>query len=83
MRAAITEPEPGRVLVETGLEPNSPVTTFRVDPGPAAGQSQVTFRTELSARSGVLGAIERFLMSRYLLPIYRRELSMLAEVAKI
>jgi hypothetical protein len=31
-RAAITEPEPGRVLVETGLDANGAVTTFMVDP---------------------------------------------------
>ena len=33
-RAAITEPEPGHVLVETDLEPNGAVTTFTVNPGP-------------------------------------------------
>jgi hypothetical protein len=80
-RAAITEPDPGRVLVETGLDPNGPVTTFRVDPGPAKGQSQVTFVTELPVKGGLRGAIERFIMTRYLVPIYKRELSILAEVA--
>src|SRR5262249_3682655 len=31
-RAAISEPEPGRVLMETDLETNHAVTTFTVDP---------------------------------------------------
>src|SRR5438045_3283999 len=30
-RGEVTEPEPGRVLVETYLEPNPSVTTFRVN----------------------------------------------------
>ena len=33
LRAEITEPEPGRVLVETYLDSNGAVTTFTVDPG--------------------------------------------------
>src|SRR5579862_4806189 len=33
-RAAVTEPEPGRVLVETYLD-NGAVTTFTIDPGSA------------------------------------------------
>ena len=31
-RAVVTEPEPGRVLVERNVEPNDSVTTFTVDP---------------------------------------------------
>jgi hypothetical protein len=80
-RAAITEPEPGRVLVETYLDSNGVVTSFQVDPGPVKGQSQVTITTELALRSGVLGAIERFMATRYLRPIYRKELALLAAVA--
>ncbi len=79
-RAAITEPQPGRVLVETDLDNNRIVTTFRVDPGPASEQSQVTISTELAVRGGIPGAIERFMSTRYLLPIYRRQLALLAEV---
>src|SRR3954452_24399967 len=42
LRAAITEPEPGRVLVETDLDTNGAVTTFTVNPGSAPADSQVT-----------------------------------------
>jgi Polyketide cyclase / dehydrase and lipid transport len=78
-RAAITEPEPGRVLVETYLNTNGAVTTFIVDPGPTETQSHVTISTELPVRSGILGAIERLLSTRLLRPIYARELALLAE----
>ena len=37
-RAAVTEPEPGRVLVETDLDTNRAVTTFIVDSGAVPGQ---------------------------------------------
>ncbi len=40
-RSAITEPEPGRVLVETILDGNGAVTTFTVNPTPEPGRSDV------------------------------------------
>jgi len=57
IRAAITEPEPGRVLVETALDGNDAVTTFTVDPAAAAGDCTVTISTELKVRSGFGGWI--------------------------
>lgn len=80
-RAAITEPEPGRALMETDLDTNGAVTTFIVDPGSAAGHSQVTITTSLHVRGGFLGKIERWLSRRILKPIYMRELELLALLA--
>ena len=80
-RAAITEPEPGRVLVETDLDANGAVTTFTVDPGGAPADSQVTISTELSVRSGALGRIERTLTTLLLRSMYVKELENLARVA--
>jgi hypothetical protein len=80
-RAAITEPEPGRMLMETDLDTTGAVTTFIVHPGPAAGQSQVTITTNLIVRGGVLGRIERVLSRKLLRPIYVRELELLAQRA--
>jgi hypothetical protein len=77
-RAAVTEPEPGRVLVETDLDNNNAVTTFTVDSGSAPGQCHVTISTDLPVRNGLLGNIERFLSKKLLLPIYIRELELLA-----
>lgn len=81
-RAAVTEPEPGRVLVESYLDGNGAVTTFIVDSGSAPGQSQVTISTELPVRGGLLGNIERFLSTKLLFPIYKGELEMLAARAE-
>jgi hypothetical protein len=80
-RASVTEPEPGRVLVETYLDSNGAVTTFTVDPGTAPADSRVTISTELRVRSGVLGWIERKFSTLMLRPIYRKELENLARVA--
>ena len=77
-RAAISEPEPGRVLAETDLDTNGAVTTFVVDPDPGSGHSRVTIKTELSVRKGIAGNIERFLSTRRLHPMYERELGLLA-----
>lgn len=80
-RAAITEPEPGRVLVETDLDANGAVTTFTVNPGSAPADSHVTISTELRVRGGFLGKIEKTLSTLLLRPIYVKELENLARVA--
>src|SRR4051812_13063877 len=59
-RAEITEPEPGRVLVERNVLGNDAVNTFTVDAGAHANESVVTIRTEMSDRGGIAGAIEKF-----------------------
>jgi hypothetical protein len=80
-RAAITEPEPGRVLAETDLDTNGTVTTFTVDPGVAPADSRVTISTVLPVRAGILGWLEKTLSSLLLRPMYVRELENLARVA--
>jgi hypothetical protein len=80
-RAAITEPEPGRVLVESYLDPAGTITTFTVDRGTAPADSKVTISTELPARSGILGSMEKMFATLLLQPIYRKELENLARVA--
>ena len=80
-RAAITEPEPGRVLVESDVETDGAVTTFTVDPGSAPADSRVTIATELPVPSGFLGWIERKFATILLRPIYLKELENLARVA--
>ncbi len=81
LRMAITEPEPGRVLVETGLDGNGAVTTFTVEPGTAPADSRVTISTEIPVKSGFLGRIERAFATLLLRPIYIKELQNLARVA--
>jgi hypothetical protein len=76
--AVVTEPEPGRTLVETNE--NGYITTFTVDPSDD-GRSHVTISTQLTARGGIAGALERWLVPRLLRPVYVRELEQLAVVA--
>lgn len=78
-RGVVSEPEPGRVLVETYED--GAVTSFIVDPGTAPADSRVTIKTELPVRSGFLGQIEGMLAGLLLRPIYTTELQNLARVA--
>lgn len=78
-RALVTEPEPGRVLVET--TDTGYVTTFTVEPLADGQQARVTIATELSGRVGVTGALEGWFVSRLLRPVYVRELAQLAALA--
>lgn len=80
-RAAITEPDPGRVLAETDLDTNGAITTFTVSPGTAPADSSVTISTELRVRAGFLGKIEKTLSTWLLRPMYVKELENLARVA--
>lgn len=78
-RALITEPEPGRVLVETN--DTGYVTTFTVDPREGGEHALVTIDTEMPGRAGIPGAIEQWFVTRLLRPVYVRELDNLAAVA--
>ena len=73
----VTEPEPGRVLVERYDEPVSQ-TTFTVVAG-ANGGTDVTFFSELTSRDGLGGTIERWMSRRFLRKLYAEELGLLAE----
>jgi hypothetical protein len=80
-RAIVTEPEPGRVLVERNVEPTESTTTFTVLPG-ANGGTDVTFVTEAQSRGGIAGAIERWMSMRFLKKLYAEELQLLAKSAR-
>jgi hypothetical protein len=80
MRAAITEPEPGRVLVESDLE-GDVVTTFTVDPVEDGRKARVTIATEMNVLGRPLGWLQRPLATRLLRPVYVRELARLEAVA--
>lgn len=82
IRAAISEPEPGRLLVESSLDGGS-VTTFTVDPLTGGQQAHVTIATNgKTTSSGVSAMIERFLTKRFLLNVYAQELKLLKQFAE-
>lgn len=78
-RASVTEPQPGRLLVET-IE-NGTVTTFRVEPRENGYAAFVTITTETSVRKGLLGKVEGWITRQMLYPIYVKELTKLSSVA--
>ncbi len=77
-RAVVSEPEPERVLVETNS--TGFVTTFTVEPRDAGWRSEVTISTVLPPRPWPLATLERWMMRRFLRPVFARELELLAEV---
>jgi hypothetical protein len=78
MRGEVTEPEPGRVLVEAYPE-SGEVTTFTVEPADG-GRASVTITTEWTAR-GCTGWVHRLLAPPLLRRVYAEELRNLARVA--
>ncbi len=79
----VSEPEPGRVLVEQDIEPGQNVTTaFTVTPLENGQKSQVEICTTLNASPGLRGLVERLLVPLTNPPIYRKELKLLEAVAQ-
>ena len=78
-RDVVSEPEPGRVLVETGTTGPAKTTTFTVEPD--GEQSRVRLETRFATAGGPAGIIERWLAPRLLTPIYQDELSRLDRYA--
>ena len=77
VRGVVTEPEPGRLLVETYPE-SGVVTSFRVEPlGDAA--CEVTISSVLPSPGGLRGVLERWFTRTFLLGLYTEELGRLSD----
>ena len=76
----ITEPEPGRVLVETDLKSGA-MTTFTVELRADGRHAFVTITTITDVPDGIFGKIQGWLTTQLLRPIYLKELNQLAVVA--
>ena len=80
-RMAVSEPEPGRVLVETDTAPGSAlVTTFTVTPVAGGQKAHVEIGTEWESRPGFTGLMERLFYPMGMRRIYKQELGQLATV---
>ena len=75
LHARVTEPEPGRMLMET-LEETGAVSTFTVV-ALGADRARITIATMLQRGGGLRGAVERWLTRRVLPAVYREELERL------
>jgi hypothetical protein len=78
MRAEVTEPEPGRLLVEAYPD-SGEVTTFTVEPV-ESGRCSVKITTEWK-RGGLGGLIQRLLVPGMLRKVFREELRLIGTVA--
>ena len=79
----VSEPEPGRVLVEQDIDSVQNVTTsFTVIPVDQGQKSHVEISTTMNASPGLKGFIERVVVPLFNLPIYRKELKLLEAVAQ-
>ena len=76
MTASVSEPAPGRVLMETG---KGVTTTFTVEP--EGGRCRVRFDTLLEA-AGIDGIMTRLFAPRMLKPVYEDELRRLEAYAQ-
>lgn len=77
--AVVTEPNPGRTLVET--TDTGYRTTFSVEPENDGKKSLVTFTTELVGNPGILKRLEFWLTSKLLRPVYKKELENLSDTS--
>ncbi|NIP83337.1 MAG: hypothetical protein GWM90_30570 [Gemmatimonadetes bacterium] len=78
-RAMVTEPEPGRTLVETN--DTGYVTTFVVDPVEGGREARVTLASDMRGRGRLRGAIEKLLLGPMLRGTFEKELALLAGAA--
>lgn len=79
----VSEPEPGRVLVEQDIDsPQQVTTTFKVTPLEPGQQSHVEISTTMRTSPGMRGLLERILVPMINPRIYQKELKLLEEVAQ-
>jgi len=79
----VSEPEPGKVLVEQDIDTKQNLaTTFTVIPVEEGQKSQVEISTTMNASPGIRGFVERVVVSIFNPRIYRKELKLLEAVAQ-
>lgn len=78
-RMRVSEPEPGRVLVESDTA-SGLTTTFTVEP--RGSTSLVRFDTRWQPKPGLAGVIERLFAPRFLRGVYADELGRLDRYAR-
>ena len=77
MRMAVSEPEPGRVLMETDVD-SGIVSTFTCDPVAEGRQTRLTIATDWPIGPGLSGFMNRLLIPGILRRMYADELQVIA-----
>jgi hypothetical protein len=79
----VSEPEPGRVLVEQDIQSvQNIITTFRVRPVENDQKSHVEIDTKMNTSPGLAGVVERIIVPIINPRIYAKELKLLEAVAQ-
>ena len=78
-RMVVSEPEPGRVLVEADEEAGV-VTTFTIDP--SGNQSRVTISTNAKASPGLMGWLERLVNPPITRHIFKKQFRLLVDYVR-
>jgi hypothetical protein len=73
----VSEPEPGKILMETDLATGA-ATTFKVERAPGGQGSVVSISTRYR-KDGVAGWLESLLSPRFLRQVFAEELELLAQ----
>jgi len=79
--AVVTEPEPGHVLVESYPDTGT-ITRFIVEPADNGRACTVTFSSSVVSRGGLLGVVERRVMTRFFRRVFDAELGRLDDLAR-
>ena len=77
----VSEPEPGRVLVETDDQLGT-TTSFTIDPVEGGKKSNVTITTDWTPKPGVMGWVEKLSVPGVMRKIYDTELKLVQEYVK-
>ena len=79
----VSEPEPGRVLVEQDIDSvQNVITIFTVDPVEDEQKSHVEIATTMNTSPGFKGFVERIIVPIINRQLYRKELRLLEAVAQ-
>lgn len=78
---AVSEPQPGRLLVETDAKAGV-TTTFTVDPEAGGTQTRLTIATDWTPRPGIRGWIEKMATPNTMRRIYNEQFELIREFVK-
>jgi uncharacterized protein YndB with AHSA1/START domain len=76
---AVSEPEPGHVLVETDIETGK-YTRFTFEPLDGGKRTRLVIDSELPAKPGLLGYLGALTVRSFASRLYKKELHMLADL---
>lgn len=75
---AVSEPEPGRVILEEDLN-STQRTRFIFEPVDGGRKTNITIHSEYPPAPGIAGFFQRYMIPAVTRPVYHRELNLLAD----